>query len=210
MLWACARISSEWKLVAAFAATLLTLAVAGEVLLPGWIREFYAAMIAYRGYTRHLSPLDELVTAYAGNPAGGLGGCCRGRDVLARAESFRRRRTFLLDHGAGVGRESFGNPDDCTLQPASSPAWNFSPAAKLERKPDIQARIRLLGWVAAGCLLWPAVTATGLTVLFVLHSRSAAVLGGSAVDEHCDSDPGHSVPGIAHSARCRRAAAKPH
>jgi len=68
IMWACSRIHLRWKFVTAFAVTLLTLVVVGELLLPGWICEFYAAVIAYRGYTRHLSPLDELSTPALGIP----------------------------------------------------------------------------------------------------------------------------------------------
>src|SRR5260370_5150371 len=68
IMWACSRIHLRWKFVTAFAVTLLTLGVVGELLLPGWISEFYAAMVAYRGYTRHVSPLDELATPSLGIP----------------------------------------------------------------------------------------------------------------------------------------------
>ena len=163
MLWACARISHRWKLVAAFAATLLTLTLAGELLLPGWIREFYAAMIAYRGYTRHLSPLDELTTPTVGM----LLAVC----VIAVVAVFcwRARKTSASD-------ELFCWTTALVLAANLLVIPTIAPYNQLLLLPGILLllqttdanrkswTIRLLAWIAAGFLAWPAFTATALAV----------------------------------------------
>jgi hypothetical protein len=165
MLWACARINVRWKLVAAFAVTLLTLAVAGELLLQGWIHEFYAALFAYRGYTRHLSPLDELVTPTLGIPlAIGVVAavaviCWQARKSLAESEPFCWTTSVVLAANLLV-IPTIAPYNQLLLLPGIFlllRTWNQG--VKLNRAG------RLLGWVAAGCLTWPLMTATGLTLL---------------------------------------------
>jgi hypothetical protein len=164
MLWACARIPQRWKLVAAFATTLVTLTVAGEVLLPGWVREFYAAMIAYRGYTRHLSPLDELTTPTLGIPLAVLVVasvavmCWRARKGSAADELFCWTTALVLAANLLV-IPTIAPYNQLLLLPGIFllvQSWNGSRTS---------SRVRLLAGVAAGCLLWPAITATALTLL---------------------------------------------
>jgi hypothetical protein len=164
MLWACARISQRWKLVAAFGTTLLTLSVAGEILLPGWIHEFYAAMVAYRGYTRHLSPLDELTAPALGIPlavavaAGVTAMCWRARRNSASDELFCWTTALVLAANLLVIP---------TIAPYNQLLLLPGIFLLLQSRKGIRTSktIRLLAWVAAGCLLWPLITATGLTLL---------------------------------------------
>lgn len=55
VLWFLIWATGQWKLrrrfVLAFALTMLTLIVGGEVILPGWIGKFLAAVSSYRSYT---------------------------------------------------------------------------------------------------------------------------------------------------------------
>jgi hypothetical protein len=164
LLWACARISLRWKLVAAFAATVLTLVAAGELLLPGWIREFYAAMIAYRGYTRHLSPLDESTAPVLGIPLAVVIGaavgllCWRARKSLASDELFCWTTTLVLAANLLV-IPTVAPYNQLLLLPGIFlllQSWEGSRTSWT---------IRLLAWVAAGCLAWPAIAATGLILL---------------------------------------------
>jgi len=60
ILWALSRLYLRCKFVAAFVLTLAALVGAGEVLLPGWIHEFYVAVLNYRKYAVSLSLLGEL------------------------------------------------------------------------------------------------------------------------------------------------------
>lgn len=164
MLWAFSRISHRWKLAAAFAVSWLTLAVAGELLLPGWIHEFYAAMIAYRGYTRHLSPLDELTTPAMGTLLAVL-------VVIAAAVAGWRARKASASDELFIWTTALVLAANLLVIPTMAPynqllllpgiflllqSWNGSRTSKT---------IRFLAWAAAGCLAWPAITATGLTVL---------------------------------------------
>lgn len=163
MLWACARIGVRWKLIAAFAVTLLTLAGAGEMVLPGWIREFYAALFAYRSYTRHLSPLDE-VTRTLGIPlAIGVGAvvaimCWRARKSSAGADLFCWTTSLVLAANLLV-IPTIAPYNQLLLLPGIFlllKTWSYG--------AQTNTPIRVLGWVAAGCLAWPLVTAAGLTL----------------------------------------------
>jgi hypothetical protein len=163
MLWACGRINARWKVVVAFAVTLLTLTVAGELLLPGWLHEFYAALIAYRGYTRHLSPLDELVTPTLGIPlaiaviAAVAVMCWRARKSPADEEFFCWITALVLAANLLV-IPTIAPYNQLLLLPGIFlllKTWNAG--------AHIDSIVRVLGWVAAGCLFWPWITAASLT-----------------------------------------------
>jgi hypothetical protein len=66
MLWSVSRLYLRWKFVAAFSVSLLVLVLGGEVLLPGWIHEFYGAVLNYRKYAVSPSLLGELTTPFWG------------------------------------------------------------------------------------------------------------------------------------------------
>lgn len=164
MLWACFEIRLRWKLIVAFAVTLLTLVVAGEVLLPGWISEFYAALFAYRGYTRHLSPLDEVVTPTLGIllavavVVAVAVICWRTRKSSAESDLFCWTTSLVLAANLLV-IPTIAPYNQLLLLPGIfllAQSWN-----------DVQMNrtSHVLGWVAAGCLAWPLITATGLTIV---------------------------------------------
>jgi hypothetical protein len=50
ILWAAGELRSRWRLLMGFGVTITLLAGAGELLLPGWPADFFAAMAAYRKY----------------------------------------------------------------------------------------------------------------------------------------------------------------
>jgi hypothetical protein len=164
MLWACCRMRLRWKLVAAFAITLLALVAAGELLLPGWVREFQAALLAYRGYTRHLSPLDELAGPTLGTPLAIA-------IVVAVALMCWRART------SPAGSELFCWTSSLVLAANLLVIPTIAPYNQLLLLPGIflllknwahtglvNRAARILGWIAAGCLAWPWITATALTL----------------------------------------------
>ncbi len=164
MLWACSRISHRWKLMAAFTATVLALVATGEVLLPGWIHEFLAAMIAYRGYTRHLSPLDELATPALGIPlaifvvAVVAWICWRARKASASDELFIWATALVLAANLLV-IPTIAPYNQLLLLPG---IFLLPQSGKGVRT---FGTMRLLVWAGAGCLLWPAFTAAALAVL---------------------------------------------
>jgi hypothetical protein len=55
LLWAVSEWRSRQALVWGFGITMLGLIVASEILLPGWIREFLAGVVAYQRYTGNFS-----------------------------------------------------------------------------------------------------------------------------------------------------------
>jgi len=77
MLWLLIWIVGNWRdrqrLFWSFAASMAVLVMAGEVLLPGWIREFRTAMSAYYRYTGGgNSVLDVLLTPLGGRLGAGI------------------------------------------------------------------------------------------------------------------------------------------
>jgi hypothetical protein len=163
MLWACSRIRLRWKLIASFAVTVLALAAAGEVLLPGWIHEFRAALLAYRSYTRHLSPLDEVATPMLGIPlaiaviAVVAVMCWKTREVPADSELFRWTTAVVLAANLLV-IPTVAPYNQLLLLPGIFLLlgnWN---------KVQGNRAIRVLGWASAASLAWGWVMTTVLTL----------------------------------------------
>jgi len=165
MLWACSRIYLRWKFVTAFAGTLLILVVAGELLLPGWISEFYAAVIAYRVYTRHLSPLDELATPVLGIPLSlAIGAtvavlCWRAGNSPATDDFFIWITSLVLAANLLV-IPTIAPYNQLLLLPGI-----FLLLHTGNQGGQVTSPIRVLGWIAAGCLAWPWITAAALAWL---------------------------------------------
>ena len=67
LLWAFSSLRARWKFAAAFFLTLAAMVLGGELLLPGWIRLFYAAIVFYRQYAASGPLLDQML-----NPALGV------------------------------------------------------------------------------------------------------------------------------------------
>ena len=164
LLWASTKLHQRWKFAVAFAVTLLALVVAGEFLLPGWIREFYAAIISYRGYTRHQSPLDELVTPTLGIPLS------IAIIAVVAVICWRARKNSALD-------DHFGWTTSLVLAANLLVIPTIAPYNQLLLLPGIFLLLRtwkhrqvnrtitVLRWIAVGCLAWPWTTAAGLTLL---------------------------------------------
>ncbi len=81
ILWSLAELRERWKFPAAFLVCLGALVGGGEILLPGWISRFYAAMIAYRRYTPAGSLFEQILPRVIAIPlivllAGCLAGVC--------------------------------------------------------------------------------------------------------------------------------------
>ena len=73
-LWLCLWVIRQWRqrqrLFWSFTVTIAVMVLAGEWLLPGWIREFREAMASYYSYTGGgISVLDVLLTKTAGRVA---------------------------------------------------------------------------------------------------------------------------------------------
>jgi Glycosyltransferase family 87 len=62
LLWSLSRLQLRWKFAVSFTVSLLALVIGGEVLLRGWIHEFYIAVLRYRKYAVGPSLLGELTT----------------------------------------------------------------------------------------------------------------------------------------------------
>lgn len=61
MLWAISSWQRRWKLAASFLVFFAALVGSGELLLHGWIREFYFAVLAYRRYAAGGTLLEQML-----------------------------------------------------------------------------------------------------------------------------------------------------
>jgi len=66
LLWSLGDLSKRWRLLAGFCATLAVLVGAGELILPGWPRDFLAGLAAYRKY----GPFSSLLQVALGDTLG--------------------------------------------------------------------------------------------------------------------------------------------
>ena len=166
MLWSMSRVRRRWKSAVSFAITLVALIVGGEILLPGWIHEFYAAVSAYRSYTRAGSILDQL----AGPAAGAVlalvvvvavaFACWRACKNPADTEDDRFCWTTSLVLAATV-----------VIVPSTAP-YNqllLLPGVLLivrpwSSLPNVSAAFSVLRAIAAACVIWPWMSATALAL----------------------------------------------
>jgi hypothetical protein len=68
MLWSIGDLPKRWRFPAAFSVALALLVAAGELVLPGWPRDFIAGLVAYRRY----GPVTTLLQLPLGNTFGAL------------------------------------------------------------------------------------------------------------------------------------------
>jgi hypothetical protein len=66
MLWSIGDLPKRWRLPAAFSVALALLVAAGELVLPGWPRDFIGGLVAYRRY----GPVTTLLQLPLGNRLG--------------------------------------------------------------------------------------------------------------------------------------------
>ena len=66
LIWTLGEWRSRWRLLASFGSALGVLVIGGEILLPGWIRDFIAGMAAYRRYFPTTSILRLLLGEWLG------------------------------------------------------------------------------------------------------------------------------------------------
>jgi hypothetical protein len=69
MLWALSDWQRRWKLAAAFFVFFAALVGGGELLLHGWLREFYSAVLAYRRYAAGGALLEQMLPRAIAIPA---------------------------------------------------------------------------------------------------------------------------------------------
>ena len=177
MLWAFSRLYLRWKFAAAFVLTLAALMGAGEVLLPGWIHEFYIAVLAYRKYAVSLSLLGELTTPTLGllltiaalSITANI--CWNARNLRVLDREFYRTTSLVLAVTVVVIP---------TIAPYNQPllvpgallvgvSWMGEHWSELLRT---NLFIRIFRGVAAVCLAWHWISATVLAAASFFSSRA--------------------------------------
>jgi Glycosyltransferase family 87 len=168
MSWSGSRLHARWKFATSFVITFVALIMGGEILLPGWIHEFYAAILAYRSYTRGGSVLEQPVGPVAGAAltvvvviAVALA-CWRTRKSPAKTEieydNFCRTTALVL--AATVVIVPTTAPyNQLLLLPGTlliARTWNDS--------VGVRAGFRVLRAIAAACVIWPWISATSLAL----------------------------------------------
>jgi hypothetical protein len=102
LLWSVARWRVRWKFAVSFVATLTALIIGGELLLPGWIRFFHAAVVAYRQYAAGGTLLEQMLPRAIAVPvvamlgAAVAAGCWHVRKVAAEDERFVYMTSLVL------------------------------------------------------------------------------------------------------------------
>jgi hypothetical protein len=102
VLWALSEWRVRWKLAVSFALSFAALIVGGEILLPGWIKEFYSAVVAYRQYAAGGTLLEQMLPRAIAAPllavllAAVAASCWYVRKVAAKDERFLYVTSLVL------------------------------------------------------------------------------------------------------------------
>lgn len=171
LLWSSSRFSARWKFAASFVMTSVALVLGGEVLLQGWIREFYFAIIAYRNYTHAGSILDQL----AGRPVGALLAVVV---ALAVAWAAWRARASAADSEGASDSDRFCWTTSLVLAATVVIVPSTAPYNQLLLLPgcllivqtwsdseQISAAFRGLRGIATACVVWPWISAAALALV---------------------------------------------
>ena len=165
-LWSLSRFSVRWKFAVSFVIALLVLIGGGEVVLPGWIHEFYAAISAYRSYTRAGSILDQLAGPAAGAVLALVGAiavalaCWRARKNPDDTEDDRFCLTTSLVLAATVVIVPSTAPyNQLLLLPGA-----FMIARTRSDSLKVSTAFRVLREIASTCVIWPWMSATALAL----------------------------------------------
>ena len=164
LLWSASDFKRRWKFAAAFVSTLIVLIAAGQLLLPGWIREFTLAMRAYLSYNPSKTLLDGLL----GHPfavvvefllvAVTILACWRARISLAASTEFSSATALVLAVNVLV-IPSIAPYNQLLLLPGAFLVvrnWNQSLRA--------HSAIRIVRGTAAAYMVWYWVSVSALTI----------------------------------------------
>jgi len=167
LVWSVSRFSVRWKFAASCTITSAALIVCGELLLPGWIHEFHAAIIAYRNYTHAVSILEQLAGPIAGVVLTALVVF-----AVALAASRARHDPAETDDKRFLWTTSLVLAATVVIVPSTAP-YNqllLLPAALLlaqnwtTNSSRLFPGLRVLRAIAAACVIWPWVSATVLAL----------------------------------------------
>ncbi|MGH9536481.1 MAG: glycosyltransferase family 87 protein [Terriglobales bacterium] len=169
MLWSLSNWRKGKRFVMGFCATLAILIAAGELMLPGWIRQFVDTALAYSQYT-HPTSLLELLLGFWGFVVGAL------LLVLLLARICLRHRSALPDSPDFALAMALMLAANLFILPLMSP-YNQAlliPGVLVLLHSEERTRVERWLWkLTAAALLWPWITAALLVAISRLNSPLA-------------------------------------
>lgn len=171
LVWAVFQWRARWRLLVGFGLVMALLLGGAEVILPGWLRMFFAAIGQYHQYTQNQSVLVFLFGSIAGRVLEFLcvvacAACVwRVRREAASSAAFGESLALVLALTALVV-PMFAPYNQVLLVPVIL-VWlrGTSSSSESEAERRLPA-LRVLGFVTAAFLLWPWIATAGLTVAY--------------------------------------------
>jgi hypothetical protein len=164
LLWSASDFKHRWKFTAALVFILIVLVAAGQLLLPGWIREFVLAMRAYLSYNPSKTLLDGLL----GHPLAVLAefllvavtalACWRARVSLAGSAEFSWATSLVLAVNVLV-IPSIAPYNQLLLLPGV-----FLVLRSWNRSVKAHSAIRIVRGTAAAYMVWYWISVSVLTI----------------------------------------------
>jgi hypothetical protein len=174
LAWSLIRWRERWRLTAGFLSTLMTLILAAEFILPGWVGRFVTAMRNYRVYTHNSSLLITFLTPTVARAVEALLflSCVALCALLLRSERGDRKfvtsaclilsLVVVLVPSTALYNQILLLPALLLLAQRGAAIWKRS---KTER---------LFLVLSAFTFLWPFVTCSALAVVSLYFSAEAA------------------------------------
>jgi len=169
LLWSLSNWRERKRFVIGFCVTLALLIAAGELILPGWIRQFVNTALAYTQYT-HPTSLLQLLLGFWGFVVGAL------LLVLLLARICLRYRSALPDSPDFALAMALMLAANLFILPLMSP-YNQAlliPGVLILLHSEKRTRVERWLWnLTAAALLWPWITAAFLVAISRLNSPLA-------------------------------------
>ena len=160
LLWAVGDLRKRWRLPAGFGVVLILLAAAGELVLPGWPRDFLAGLAAYRQY----GPVTSLLQLALGGSAGMVIAALSIAGLLAWGWIHRKDAPDSAEFRIVLSAFLLGASLALPLMPPFNQVLLILPVLILVRD---WARLPRLGrFVFVFCVSWPWIVSA---VLLALH-----------------------------------------
>jgi hypothetical protein len=159
LLWSLGDLRRRWRLPASFLAGLAILAGAGEWILPGWTRDFFAGLAAYR----HYGPVGTLLQLFLGD----MGGMIVGTLIVAGLLAWSwHHRKCVADSPELLTVLSWGLLATTIALPRSAPFSQvllILPALQFVQDWEIRPRAARVAFAIFVC--WPLLAQLALLII---------------------------------------------